>query len=64
MERWLASPSTCQKEDWTLPRNTHGHGFWAFTQAGTYSLTFKATATTSGGFAKDTGLVTYTFQVG
>jgi surface-anchored protein len=54
----------CLKQAWTLPRNTHGHGFWAFTQAGTYTLKFRATATTSGGVAKDTGLVTYTFVVG
>ena len=58
------STTGCPRTTWTLPRNTHGHGWWAFTKAGTYTLKFRATATTSGGVAKDTGLVTYTFVVG
>ncbi|GAA2373571.1 choice-of-anchor M domain-containing protein [Dactylosporangium salmoneum] len=41
---------------------THGHGNWAFSQAGTYTLTFKATA--QNGAGATSGNVAYTFQVG
>jgi surface-anchored protein len=40
----------------------HGHGNWAFSQAGTYTLTFKATA--QNGAGATSGNVAYTFQVG
>nr|BFE55494.1 hypothetical protein GCM10020063_000200 [Dactylosporangium thailandense] len=40
----------------------HGHGNWAFSQAGTYTITFKATA--QNGAGATSGNVAYTFQVG
>jgi surface-anchored protein len=45
-----------------IPRGVHGHGNWAFSALGNYSLTFKATA--QGGAGVTSGNVTYTFQVG
>ncbi|MGH3823504.1 MAG: TIGR03769 domain-containing protein [Pseudonocardiaceae bacterium] len=47
-----------------MSRGTHGHGWWAFSATGTYTLTFRATATTIGGNAKSSGDQTYTFVVG
>lgn len=47
-----------------VARNTHAHANWAFKAPGTYTLTFRATATTTGGVAKESGLVDYTFVVG
>ncbi|MFK3983563.1 choice-of-anchor M domain-containing protein [Micromonospora sp. NPDC050397] len=41
---------------------THAHGNWAFSTAGTYTLTFRATARNGAGASS--GLVTYTFQAG
>ncbi len=43
--------------------NTHAHANWAFEAAGTYTVTFEATATTAGGTAITTGQKTYTFTV-
>ncbi len=57
----------CQLTTWPgggISRGTHGHAFWAFSAAGTYTLTFRATATTTGGVAKSSGDQTYTFVVG
>lgn len=31
------SASGCPKTSYSIPRNTHGHAFWAFTKAGTYT---------------------------
>jgi surface-anchored protein len=46
-----------------LAINTHAHANWAFEAAGTYTLTFETTATTSSGTAVTTGQKTYTFTV-
>ena len=57
----------CQITSWPsggISQGTHGHGWWAFSTAGTYTLTFRATATTTGGVAKSSGNQTYTFVVG
>jgi len=43
--------------------NTHAHANWAFEAAGTYTLVFEVTATTSGGTAITTGQKSYTFTV-
>ncbi|MGI5183516.1 choice-of-anchor M domain-containing protein [Dactylosporangium sp. CA-152071] len=45
-----------------IAAGTHAHGNWAFSQLGTYTLTFKATA--QNGAGATSGNVTYTFQVG
>lgn len=49
-------------DTFTSPVGSHTHANWAFKAAGTYTLTFKATATV-GGVAKDSGTKTYTFVV-
>jgi surface-anchored protein len=57
----------CQITSWPgggLSRGTHGHGWWAFSAPGIYTLTFRATATTTGGVPKSSGDQTYTFVVG
>ncbi|MEV6281985.1 TIGR03773 family transporter-associated surface protein [Kribbella sp. NPDC051770] len=46
------------------PVGRHVHANWAFTQLGTYSLVFEATARTPDGRALTSGPVTYTFAVG
>jgi surface-anchored protein len=51
-------------DSFAVAYGTHAHGNWAFKAAGTYTLTFRATATAVGGAAKDSGLKTYTFVVG
>jgi surface-anchored protein len=43
--------------------NTHAHANWAFEAAGTYTVVFEVTATTTGGTAITTGQQTYTFTV-
>jgi surface-anchored protein len=43
--------------------NTHAHANWAFEAAGTYTLVFEATGTTTAGAAISTGQQTYTFTV-
>ncbi|GIJ49249.1 hypothetical protein Val02_61350 [Virgisporangium aliadipatigenens] len=43
-----------------IAAGTHAHGNWAFSAAGTYALTFRATAANG----VTSGAVTYTFQVG
>ncbi|XVV07591.1 choice-of-anchor M domain-containing protein [Actinosynnema sp. CA-248983] len=43
--------------------NTHSHANWAFEAAGTYTVVFEVTATTSGGSAISTGQKSYTFTV-
>lgn len=48
----------------TLLVPTHSHYNWAFTATGTYTVTMRATATTSGGAPITSGPVTYTFRVG
>ncbi|GAA3212297.1 choice-of-anchor M domain-containing protein [Dactylosporangium siamense] len=45
-----------------IAAGSHAHGNWAFSQLGTYTLTFKATA--QNGAGATSGNVTYTFQVG
>jgi surface-anchored protein len=48
-----------------LPIGTHTHANWAFTEKGTYALTFKVTATlATTGVPVDSGAVTYLFEVG
>ncbi|WP_158843878.1 choice-of-anchor M domain-containing protein [Saccharothrix deserti] len=47
----------------TLAVNTHAHANWAFEAAGTYTVVFEATATTTSGAAVGTGQQTYTFTV-
>jgi surface-anchored protein len=47
----------------TLTINTHSHANWAFEAAGTYTLAFEVTATTSSGAAVSTGQKSYTFTV-
>lgn len=47
-----------------LSRGAHGHANWAFTAAGTYTLTFEAIATLSGGGTVSSGPIDYTFVVG
>ncbi len=42
----------------------HLHTWFAFSATGTYTLTFRATATTTGGVPKSSGDQTYTFLVG
>jgi surface-anchored protein len=51
-------------DTWNLSRGVHGHGNWAFRAAGTYTLTFEVTATTTGGAPKSSGQVAYQFVVG
>ncbi|GAA3685318.1 hypothetical protein GCM10022267_85130 [Lentzea roselyniae] len=43
--------------------NTHSHANWAFEAAGTYTLVFEVTATTSAGTAVSTGQKSYTLTV-
>lgn len=45
-----------------IAAGTHAHGNWAFSTAGTYTLTFRATA--QNGAGASSGEVTYTFQAG
>ncbi|WP_309112775.1 choice-of-anchor M domain-containing protein [Saccharothrix sp.] len=47
----------------TLAVNTHSHANWAFEAAGTYTVVFEVTATTSGGSPVSTGQKSYTFTV-
>ncbi|GAA1555862.1 hypothetical protein GCM10009804_10910 [Kribbella hippodromi] len=47
----------------SIPVSTHSHANWAFEAAGTYTVVFEVTATTSGGTAISTGQKTYTFTV-
>ncbi|MDT8914957.1 choice-of-anchor M domain-containing protein [Amycolatopsis sp. PS_44_ISF1] len=47
----------------TVHAGDHHHTNWAFTAAGTYTLTFDVTATRSDGTAVDSGPATYTFKV-
>jgi surface-anchored protein len=54
------STGSCLKSTFQVNRNAHGHGFWAFTKAGTYTLKFRATGTGVTASAWQT----YTFQVG
>lgn len=51
-------------DSFDVARGVHAHGNWAFRAAGTYTLTFEVTATTTGGDAKTSGQVAYTFVVG
>ena len=46
-----------------LTINTHSHANWAFEAAGTYTLVFEVTATTSAGAAVSTGQKSYTVTV-
>lgn len=64
--RFNTNPATgCPKSVWAgISRNTHGHGNWAFSKSGTYTLTFKVTATTTAGSPVSSGNVTYMFVVG
>lgn len=57
------SAAGCPKSVWPggISAGVHGHGFWAFSATGTYTLTFKATA--QNGAGATSGNVTYTFQV-
>ncbi|WP_410812802.1 choice-of-anchor M domain-containing protein [Micromonospora sp. 067-2] len=54
----------CATPVWSggIGAGVHGHGNWAFSQVGTYTLTFRATA--GNGAGPSSGNVTYTFQVG
>ncbi len=57
----------CQLTTWPgggIDSGTHAHAFWAFSTAGIYTLTFRATATTTGGATVSSGDQTYTFLVG
>ncbi|TDC30063.1 hypothetical protein E1211_24950 [Micromonospora sp. 15K316] len=45
-----------------IPAGTHAHGNWAFSAPGTYTLSFRATATGGSGAVSPT--VNYTVQVG
>lgn len=57
----------CQVTSWPdggITQGTHGHAWWAFSAAGTYTFTVRATATTTGGVPKSSGDQTYTFVVG
>jgi len=44
--------------------NTHAHYSWAFSAEGTYTMTFRATATLANGTPVTSGPVDYTFVVG
>lgn len=59
-----SATGSCNLQTWPsgVAAGAHGHGNWAFSQAGTYTLTFKATA--QNGVGATSGNVTYTFQVG
>lgn len=46
-----------------ISRGVHGHGNWAFRAAGTYTLTFEVTATTTAGAPRTSGPIAYTFVV-
>lgn len=48
----------------TAQNNVHAHYSWAFSATGTYTLTFRATATLAGGTPVTSGPVDYTFVVG
>lgn len=48
----------------TVGTTTHAHYSWAFSAAGTYTLTFRATATLANGTPVTSGPVPYTFRVG
>jgi surface-anchored protein len=48
----------------TAPINTHAHYSWAFSEEGTYTLTFRATATLANGTQISSPSVPYTFVVG
>jgi surface-anchored protein len=47
-----------------VSRGVHAHANWAFGAAGTYTLTFEVTATTTGGATKTSGQIPYQFVVG
>lgn len=47
----------------TVTVNSHSHANWAFEAAGTYTLVFEVTATTSAGAAVSTGQKSYTVTV-
>ncbi|MEU4693770.1 choice-of-anchor M domain-containing protein [Actinoplanes sp. NPDC023714] len=48
----------------TVARNSHAHANWAFTKAGTYTVTFEATAILAAtGATVTSGAKTYTFTV-
>lgn len=47
----------------TVSVNSHSHANWAFEAAGTYTLVFEVTATTSSGTAVSTGQKSYTLTV-
>lgn len=50
-------------DGFVVNRATHAHANWAFRAAGTYTLVFEVTATTTGGAAVSSGPVSYTFVV-
>jgi surface-anchored protein len=52
----------CPVSVWSIGALVHGHGNWAFSTAGTYTLTFKATLQNGAGV--NSGNVVYTFQAG
>ncbi|NEC92336.1 TIGR03773 family transporter-associated surface protein [Streptomyces sp. SID12501] len=50
-------------DSFDVPANTHAHGGWAFTEEGTYRLTFKMSGTLANG-TKSSDTETVTFVVG
>lgn len=50
-------------DSFDVNRGAHAHGNWAFRAAGTYTVVFEITATTTGGGAVSSGPETYTFVV-
>ncbi len=51
-------------QTYATPTGVHSHFTWAFGALGTYTLTFRATATLADGTAVTSGPVPYTFVVG
>ncbi|MBT0774036.1 choice-of-anchor M domain-containing protein [Kineosporia sp. J2-2] len=54
-----SSATTCGTSSFSIPANQHAHANWVFTQAGTYTLVFRATVGTA-----TSGNIAYTFSVG
>ncbi|MBK1832866.1 choice-of-anchor M domain-containing protein [Roseibacillus ishigakijimensis] len=59
--RLLSSEGT-ELREWTLPAGVHAHASWAFTAAGRYTLTFRASARVDG--AEVSATQDYHFHVG
>ncbi|MFP7695728.1 TIGR03773 family transporter-associated surface protein [Trueperella sp. LYQ143] len=62
-QRWFSASNGSGSGSITIPRNTHVHPNWVFTQPGTYRVGITMTTTTSSG-AKLSGSTVVTFIVG